>query len=199
MLWVLNEFSEEYKENSKSVTALASSVKELSDKITRLLEKPAHAGSENETLSRLEDLITNGMQTINNNVRQISLPEKELRQLSGQLETNMRLLQNPVSPKVIHHHYIPKITWIAAALFILLALVSSGWYMTGGKLDGYIANDTKYRYLKLDTANIYLQKMLYRTDSLLRKNVAMRETVINMEEEYRHNFELLQIERDINA
>ena len=174
VLMVLNEFSEEYKIYSKSVNELISSVEKLSEKIILLLDKRENTESENEGANEFKELI-------------------------GQIEKSSITIQKGISQKIIHHHYISKITWIAAGLFIALALAISGWFITSDKLDGYIANDTKYRYLKLDTANLYLQKLLYRADSLLHKNVSMRQAVINMEEEYHDNFELLQKANHMNA
>lgn len=199
VLTVLNEFTEEYKTHSKSVTALTSSIKDLTEKVVWLLERPENPESKNENVSRLEDLIENGVEKIMTVVQKTSLPEKELRELFGKMEKNSEVIKNPPPQKIIHHHHIPKITWIAAGLFIVIALASAGWYMTAGKLEGYTANDTKYRYLKLDTGNAYLQKLLSRTDSLLRKNVSMRDTVINMEEEYHNNFDLLEKANHMNA
>jgi hypothetical protein len=44
--------------------------------------------------------------------------------------------------------------WIAAGLFVAFSLVCTGWFYTYKKLNEQIANDTKYRQLKLDTAII---------------------------------------------
>jgi len=192
VLMVLNEFTEEYKANAKSVDKLLSTVNELSEKIIPFLERPDSPKSESEVVNKLEDLIEKGVEKITTMIKGTSLPGHEMQQLLEKMENTRLILQNPIPQKNIHHHHVPKITWIAAGLLLTVALASAGWYMTGQKLDAYIASDTKYRYLKLDTGNIYLQKLLYRADSLLGKNVSMREAVINMEEEYHHNFELLQ-------
>lgn len=199
VLTVLNEFSEEYKGNSKSVAVLVSSVKELSEKITLLLEREETPISKNENYSKLEELISSGIENINSIVRSNALPDDNLRELSQQLEKNILLLKNPLAQKTVHHHHIPKIGSIAIALIVALAVVAAGWYTTADKLDGYIANDTKYRYLKLDTANFYLQRLLYRVDSMSHKNGFMRDAVLAMEEKNRNNFELLQKAQRMNA
>jgi hypothetical protein len=199
VLLVLNEFSEEYKGNSKSIAALITSVKELSEKITSMLERLENSTLENDDPSKLEKLISNGMEKIRAAVKNDALPGNALTELSQQIAQNILLLKNPVPQKNIHHHHVPKISWIAAGLIIALAIVTSGWYMAIAKSNEYIASDTKYRYLKLDTANFYLQKLLSRTDSLNHKNENMREVVIEMEEKYRNNFEILQRAQRMNA
>ena len=55
----------------------------------------------------------------------------------------------------------------------------------------YIANDTKYRYLKLNR-NKNLQQMLTYSDSLYRAVKGMRDSVINREEENERRLQLLQ-------
>ncbi len=199
VLTVLNEFTEEYKISTKSVEALVGSVNELSAKVIVFLDRPDNPKSENEAICQLEELIANNMEKIASKVQDTSLPSNELRSLLGQMEKNRLLFQNPVPQKIIHHHYVPKIIWIAAGLFLVVALVGAGWYMTGQKMEAYIASDTKYRYLKLDTGNIYLQKMLYRVDSLSRNNASMRDAVVNKEEENQNNFELLQKASQMNV
>ncbi len=87
---------------------------------------------------------------------------------------------------------MPKIILISAGLFITLALVSSGWYMTSSKLDGYIANDTKYRQLRLDTSIRSLQHYLDRIDSMYDARPDMRKIVLETEEKNRKNFERLE-------
>ena len=65
-------------------------------------------------------------------------------------------------------------------------------YITAGKLNNFIANDTKYRQLRLDTAHKNLQLYLDHLDSLYKIQPDMREKVLETEEEYRRNFERLQ-------
>jgi hypothetical protein len=85
----------------------------------------------------------------------------------------------------MHHHHIPKLIWISAGLFIALCLVCT-------KLDGFIANDTKYRHLRLDTAHKSLQLYLDQLDSVYKAHPDFREKVLEREEEYRLNFERLR-------
>ncbi len=128
----------------------------------------------------------NGLQTqltsIDNNIKKIVFPEKEVRQLSFDLNRATSILQQPVKNEVVHQHHIPKLLWITAGLFLILCLVCSGWYTTHDKLQNYIANDTKYRYLKLDEDKV-LHKILLMTDSIYDLDPKMRDDVIRTENE----------------
>ncbi len=64
--------------------------------------------------------------------------------------------------------------------------------MTGSKLDSFMANDTKYRQLRLDTTKRQLQIYLDKIDSLYIARPDMRKIVLEKEEEYQINFEQLQ-------
>jgi hypothetical protein len=115
----------------------------------------------------------------------------EIRKLSDRLAESIKLLKEPVTRKVIHHHHFPKTSWIAAGLFIALSIVCSGWYLTSGKLEGYRANDTKYRFLKL-CDNYALHELLYATDSLYHADKSMREEVGRREDSVRSRLEILE-------
>jgi hypothetical protein len=137
----------------------------------------------NQFKTRLEEL--------RSAVRKISFPEKEMWELSARLDTSIELLKHPVEQKTIHHHYVPKVTWLAAGFFLLLCLLSMGWYNTYNKLDLYEANDTKYRYLKLEAGPGLLKRMTF-IDSLCRANSEMREFVIAKEEQNQRDFEVMR-------
>jgi hypothetical protein len=121
----------------------------------------------------------------------------KVQELSARINLAIGLLQKPVENKVNHHHHVPKLIWITAGLFILLSLVCSGWYVTSEKLSGFIVNDTKYRKLKLDSANKRLQIDLDRVDSFYRVNADLREMVLRTEEENKKNLEMLQRARNM--
>lgn len=93
--------------------------------------------------------------------------------------------------EMIHHHHITKAIWIAAALFLIVCLLSTALYITTDKLKLYKANDSKYRYLKLE-ANPGLYKWLGIIDSLYIVNPKMRDAVIAKEEQNQRNFEMMQ-------
>lgn len=125
------------------------------------------------------------------------LPGK-IQELSVRLTVTLAILQKPLENKVTHHHHVPKVIWVTAGLFLLFTLVCSGWYMTAEKLDSFIANDTKYRQLKLDTANYRLQQYLYYLDSLYQINPRIREIVTRTEEQNQRNIELLEKARNLD-
>ena len=132
-----------------------------------------------------------GIEGVRTDVQKISFPEKEMLELSGRLVTGIQSLKHPAERKIIHHHRVRKITWIAAALLILLCLVSSAFFTTYNKLELYKASDTKYRYLKLES-NSSLSKHLGFIDSLYEANTKMREFVVAKEEQNQRDFEMMQ-------
>lgn len=136
----------------------------------------------------LKDLNTQ-LASIQKNIGQMSFPETDFRQLSLDLNRSISILQQPVKNEVIHHHHISKLIWITTGLFLMLCLICSSWYITHDKLKNYIAADTKYRYLNLDS-DTNLQKLLHFTDSLYNSNSKMRDDVIRIEEENKETAEL---------
>jgi len=135
--------------------------------------------------------IKRGIEEINTRVKNISFPEKQMQELSNNLDAGIKLLRQPVQNKVLHHHHIPKVIFIACGLFIVICLICTGWYMTSKSLDQYKAGDTKYRYLKLYD-NKSLRQLLNITDSLFLINSGMRDSVIQQEEQFRKKLEMLE-------
>lgn len=101
-----------------------------------------------ENLNALKDLHTQ-LSSVENIIQKISIPEKEVKELSLDLNRLTSILKQPVKNEVINHHHVPKLVWITASLFVIVCIVCSGWYATHDNLQNYIAGDTKYRYLKL--------------------------------------------------
>ncbi len=157
-------------------------------KIAAMEEKMKDIPANAELLHKL----LNSVEGLRSDIKEASLLPDKLVQFSNQLELATDLLKQPAINKVIHHHHIPKLIWISVGLFIALCLVCSGWYVTSTKLDGFVASDTKYRQLRLDTAHKSLQLYLDQLDSLYKGQSNLREKVLETEEEFRLNFERLQ-------
>ncbi|MBI2283090.1 MAG: hypothetical protein HYU71_05230 [Bacteroidetes bacterium] len=151
-------------------------------------ENLSQVKADTEALKRLSEEISE----FHSDLKDMKTMPQKIEQLSTRLGVTLELLQQPVPGKVIHHHYIPKLIWIAAGLFLILCMVCMGWYNTNGKLNGYLANDTKYRQLRLDTSQRSLQRYMDRLDSLYEVSPDMREKVIATEDERKVNFERLQ-------
>lgn len=120
------------------------------------------------------------------------ISEKNIAALNTQMETFINKLDTTPVQKVLHHHHVPKIIWSTAGLMVALCIVCSGWFYTGKKLHSFIANDTKYRALRLDTSKKFLQQYLDYVDSVYIKNPDMRDVVIQKEQEYVINFNRMQ-------
>lgn len=71
-----------------------------------------------------------------------------------------------------------------------------GWHNTHNKLELYIANDTKYRYLKLE-AGAVLKKWMGFVDSPYSSDGKMRDSIIGKEEQNQLDFEMMQKAKQI--
>lgn len=121
----------------------------------------------------------------------ISISEKAMQELSANLHTSIKLLKQPVQEKVLHHHYIPKLLWVAIGLLLLACLFFVLWLSAGENLDQFKSNDTKYRYLKLQE-NRNLKELLYNTDSIYLATPSLRDSVEQRERQNTRNLEMLQ-------
>jgi hypothetical protein len=167
---------------------IAKKIKGQDNKITALQESIKNLP---DNTAPLEQLIAT-IAALNDNINKNRFPFDKMQEFILRLDAGIRILSHPVETKVIHHHHITKLIWITAGLFIILSLVCSGWYITGRKLDSYITNDTKYRYLRINTAEKGLQQYLDRIDSLEQSNIDLREIVLQTEEKNLKNLEQLQ-------
>lgn len=136
--------------------------------------------------------LTDALSRIEKDIFKASGSWNQLEEISGQLRTCARLMQVPKEPPTVRHPYFFKLVLSTAGLFLLVCLLCSGWYMTKTKLDNYIANDTKYRYMKLDSSKKALQIFMMTIDSFYNANTEMRKNVLAQEEQNRLNFERLQ-------
>lgn len=142
--------------------------------------------------TQLIQKVINTVEGLRNDVKTNHFPTKTFEDFTETINESVGIYKELVKRKIIHHHHVPKVIWIAAGLFIAFALVCAGWYSTSNKLDSFIANDTKYRQLRLDTANRPLQFYLDQMDSLYITRSDMRNIVLQQEEDNRKNFERLQ-------
>jgi hypothetical protein len=127
------------------------------------------------------------------------LPNEKSEKLSENLSVAIPLIRQLIENKIQHHHYIPKLMWITAGLFVILCLTCVGWTMTSGKLDQYRASDTKYRKLKLlpdSVVIIYLNKL----DSLYASNPdSLRGNVEQQERLKQERLELIDRIKQVNS
>lgn len=167
---------------------LTQKVEGQDEKIVAIEEKIKDIPANTELLHK----VLRGVDGLRSDIKEASWVPDKLLQFSNRLELATELLKQPPVNKVVHHHHIPKLIWISVGLFIASCLVCSGWWVTSTKLDGFVASDTKYRHLRLDTAHKSLQLYLDQLDSAYKAHPDFREKVLETEEEYRLNFERLQ-------
>ena len=101
--------------------------------------------------------------------------------LSREMTGLKQQLSRPVAHR--HHHYVSKLAWISAGLFLTLSVVMMGWFSSWQRLADYRSSDTKLRYLRLQHNKTVLQ-WVHIADSLdlagpdqLRDSVRMEEAV----------------------
>jgi len=156
-------------------------------KMDELIERLKHTPDYTTALDQIE----NKVGAVFNAVQNFSLDKKGMEELSQKLSTNIELMKRPGRQEIVHHHHATKTIWIAAALFLTVCLEAVALYVTINNLYAYKANDTKYRYLKLQD-NSALNKLLTFTDSLYQINGTMRDSVIRREEQNQRNLEILR-------
>lgn len=177
--------------NDSHAAFMEAALKKIETQDKKIADMAQQIGSIPDNSQDIQQL-KNSMNELKAEIKNAHFPAREMQEFSKQLTIGVRLLREPVTVKTLHHHHIPKLVWVTAGLFLALCLASTGWYIAGQKLGGYIANDTKYRLLRLDTAHYPLQFSLDRADSLYRVDPDLRKTVLETEEQRRVNFERLQ-------
>ncbi|MDH7464676.1 hypothetical protein QEG73_25490 [Chitinophagaceae bacterium 26-R-25] len=123
--------------------------------------------------------------------------EIDVNKLLEALENTSALLQKRAKQSVHHHHHFSKPAWIITGLLLIVTIMVSDLYLTYRKLDGYMANDIKYRFLKLDTTTYPLQKRLYVVDSIYKARHDFRAEVIELEEERQYRLDELSKARSL--
>lgn len=193
LIIMLNNFSEDHRQNTKAINSLISLVKE---QMENRGQENIDAASDPQLLVSLSSVITDEMATATQKIEKIirdgQIPVVEWKRFASKLAETYKLLESPPLQKILHHHHVPKLLWVTAGLFLLLSLGLAGWYLQYKKLDGFIANDTKYRSMRLDTSNIRLQLYLDRLDSIYKTNPELREKVIEKEDQYKLNHDRRQ-------
>lgn len=86
---------------------------------------------------------------LNHNIERLASGLTVAKGLSAKLESYSHQLEIPIEKKEYHIHHFRWPFVAAVAVFQALTLVVSALYVNHQKLKKYVANDTKYRSLKL--------------------------------------------------
>ena len=120
-------------------------IQEQDKRLTALEGKFSDMPDQSDDLRQIKARV----QTIDSKMDKLQFPTQKMEEFSRELKTGVATIKQPVTTEIKHHHYVPGLIWIAGGLFLVLCLVSSGWFMTTEKMGQYRANDIKYRNLKL--------------------------------------------------
>ena len=186
---VLETISDDLRANIETTTRFILSIEKLNGEIGALIENKKESGKDQDVILKE---IRQGNSQVSRAIEKILSAESKLKQLADTMEKNSMESNSAGAPKIIHQHHVSKVIWVTAGLFLLLSLESAGWLNTVNKLDQFIENDTKYRFMRLDTAAKNLQSYLDSSDARYKSNPEMRKVVIEMEDEYRKNMERLE-------
>lgn len=146
-------------------------------------------GKENILAAGIDEL-KSVIAQLNKNAIGVTAAFNLIKEVSGKMERYTRILENPVEKKEHHIHHFRWPLGVAIGVFLLLAVSVCGLYVNHQKLNQYIANDTKYRSLKLmDDKD--LQHYLLLSDSLYRVSPDMRKEVLGQEATHERKLELL--------
>lgn len=163
--------------------------------ISKLEQHDKQISALQETLGQLSELkaalnqLTQSGSPVNQLLIQLPEQSNQHQRLGRVLQDTINTLSRPQVQK--HHHHFPKVAWVAVGLFLLLCLVSTGWYLTASRLGDFRDNDTKYRYLQL-IDNGQVARLLNFTDSLQRSQPEFfRDSVLSEEAEKYHRLEML--------
>jgi len=177
---------EEQKQNDIFKDSVAKAVEKQQEKTQDHNRRIGIVEQEIQKLSGLpKDIaeIKDSLTLIKRNSVTALLPNEKSEKLSENLSVAIPLMGKLMENKIQHHHHVPKLFWIAAALFLLLSLVCAGWYVTASREDQHLAGDVKYRELKLIADTIFLRS-LWKLDSVysanpdsVRNNVEVQETL----------------------
>lgn len=118
------------------------------DQGKRIAEVENRLGEATELASDLKELKVE-VRSISESGKQAQLAGGKLLELNKRLDRVLDILSKPSQSEVRHHHHFHAIVWAAAGLFIVLCLVSTGWYSGMKKAEESRAGDFKYRYLKV--------------------------------------------------
>lgn len=186
---VLESISEDFRANADVTAKLFDSIENLSQKIDRLSSDKNERQDERKDFSKEMKL---GFGKISESMSKFSFSLDRLQKLSEISERNSQQQKTAMETKVMHHHHISKGIWAAIILFILLSLESAEWLNAVNKQDKYLENDTKYRFMRLDTTARTLQIYLDSTDARYKSDPNMRIMVIELEDRYQKNIERLE-------
>ena len=137
---VLNQLSEERIQDSQELKNLRT-VQEMQQESFR------ESQGEIIVLGKEMGTLKTGQEAI---LKRITVPLKQVEELSLKIDAHAELLKTPLTQKVVHEHHFPNLLYATVALFCICICLGIGWFQTGQRLDQYRNNDTRWRKLLLE-------------------------------------------------
>lgn len=130
---------------------------------------------------------------IKNLPSQLQLDTGKLKELTAGIDKLLMQFQTPVKNQLEHRHQLHKGIWVAIGLVVTCFLLGWGWLNAHREKEQFVANDMKYRSLKI-SRNESLIKYCYLTDSAyLKDQTGFRNRVEQEERRLIEQAELLRL------
>jgi hypothetical protein len=166
------------------------------DKLSQLESLIASKGTGSESNAQLNE-VKQECRLIKEQITLMSqtvgpIPES-MKRLSIRLDACTKALMIPVQQRVKHHHHLSYGLLLSAVLFIVVVFLSIWLYSNHSRFKELIANDIKYRSIKLLSVKDF-RSIVHRVDSIynIDRN-RFKDSIIRKEQILQRRSELLQM------
>jgi hypothetical protein len=169
------------------IETVVKKLREQNDLLVRIQEQTSKADHLNPQL----EAIRNELHQIRKGDLFSQILTQEIKAIKAPINGVLRLLDAPMEHTNTHHHHFPKLLWITIALLFLCVFLIMGWNNSSNKVDNYIVNDSKYRFLQLQEGK-NLQTKLKWVDSLYKVRPNMLDSVNSLEQDRNAKLEMIR-------
>jgi len=160
----------------EKVDASATRLEEQETFISEISQKVAVITDQSNALKNIIELVRN----LQENIKTINWPVKEMTEMTNRLAKNNELLSNPRKTKQVLFHTAGRLLWVVVGLFVGMTFLIMGWINISNKLDRFQMHDVMWRYVKLtnQSQNLeYLQAVerMYLSDPEKMKSLVEKE------------------------
>lgn len=164
----------------------------------RALIELNHRQRESEDTEDKEATLIQHLDSLENNTGQLSISLKNACKvfdnstiIANKLEEHKKLMENPPTRRYKLLHRLGW-SWIMGIVgMLIIGLLAGLLVVDHNRLGKYVANDTKYRYLKIQSTGKFRQ-YLYNLDSLYLSDPSLRTKVVKAEQQRNEKLQLSQ-------